>query len=135
MNNAWMKARQTKFAAYTIGLRADRGGGGGRREFSRQPLQQELRHDFGQQKFTLSDQTLKIAKNLKQPVTITYWDQPTKFQGAHDLLDRYKNLSPKIDVEVHGYRQEADAGHGGRREDAGDHFRQRRQQAAGSQDR
>ena len=32
-------------------------------------------------------------------MTITYWDQPTEFQGAHDLLDRYKNLSPKIDVQ------------------------------------
>jgi ABC-type uncharacterized transport system involved in gliding motility auxiliary subunit len=49
-------------------------------------------------KFTLSDQTIKIAKNLQQPVTITYWDQPTKFKVAGDLLDRYKNLSPKIDV-------------------------------------
>jgi len=49
-------------------------------------------------KFTLSDQTIKIAKNLQQPVTITYWDQPTKFKAAQDLLDRYKNLSPKIDV-------------------------------------
>jgi ABC-type uncharacterized transport system involved in gliding motility auxiliary subunit len=49
--------------------------------------------------FTLSDQTVKIAKNLQQPLTITYWDQPTKFKGAQDLLDRYKNLSPKIDVQ------------------------------------
>ena len=49
-------------------------------------------------KFTLSDQTIKIAKNLQQPLTITYWDQPTKFKAAQDLLDRYKNLSPKIDV-------------------------------------
>jgi ABC-type uncharacterized transport system involved in gliding motility auxiliary subunit len=48
--------------------------------------------------FTLSDQTIKIAKNLQQPLTITYWDQPTKFKSAQDLLDRYKNLSPKIDV-------------------------------------
>ena len=49
--------------------------------------------------FTLSDQTVKIVKNLPQPLKITYWDQPTKFQGAHDLLDRYKNLSSKIDVQ------------------------------------
>jgi ABC-type uncharacterized transport system involved in gliding motility auxiliary subunit len=49
--------------------------------------------------FTLSDQTVKIAKNLQQPLTITYWDQPTKFKPAQDLLDRYKNLSPKIDVQ------------------------------------
>jgi ABC-type uncharacterized transport system involved in gliding motility auxiliary subunit len=49
--------------------------------------------------FTLSDQTIKIAKNLQQPLKITYWDQPTKFTAARDLLDRYKNLSPKIDVQ------------------------------------
>ncbi len=49
--------------------------------------------------FTLSDQTVKIAKNLQQPLVITYWDQPTKFKPAQDLLDRYKNLSPKIDVQ------------------------------------
>jgi ABC-type uncharacterized transport system involved in gliding motility auxiliary subunit len=48
--------------------------------------------------FTLSDQTVKIVKNLQQPLTITYWDQPTKFKAAQDLLDRYKNLSPKVDV-------------------------------------
>src|SRR5271163_1372526 len=48
--------------------------------------------------FTLSDQTIKIAKNLQQPLAITYWDQPTKFKPAQDLLDRYKNLSTKIDV-------------------------------------
>src|SRR5579871_4753351 len=50
-------------------------------------------------RYTLSDQTEKIAKNLKADVTITYWDQPNKFPSAHDLLDRYKNLSSKIDVQ------------------------------------
>jgi ABC-type uncharacterized transport system involved in gliding motility auxiliary subunit len=50
-------------------------------------------------RYTLSDQTAKIARNLKQGVTITYWDQPSKFPGAHDLLDRYANLSSKIDVQ------------------------------------
>lgn len=50
-------------------------------------------------KFTLSEQTDKIAKNLKQDVTITYWGQPSGFQQAHDLLDRYQNLSHKIDVK------------------------------------
>jgi len=49
-------------------------------------------------KFTLSDQTEKIAKSLKQDITITYWGQPSGFTDARDLLDRYKNLSSKIDV-------------------------------------
>ncbi|HEY4364836.1 MAG TPA: GldG family protein [Bryobacteraceae bacterium] len=58
-----------------------------------------LSHDFTlSKKFTLSDQTEKIAKNLKQDVGITYWGQPQNFQQAKDLLDRYKNLSSKIDV-------------------------------------
>ncbi|MGA3190167.1 MAG: GldG family protein [Bryobacteraceae bacterium] len=49
--------------------------------------------------FTLSDQTVKILKNLQQPLTITYWDQPTKFKPAQDLLDRYQNLSTKVNVQ------------------------------------
>ena len=49
-------------------------------------------------RFTLSDQTAKIASNLKQDVIISYWDQPAKFTQARDLLDRYKNLSSRIDV-------------------------------------
>ena len=49
-------------------------------------------------RFTLSEQTLKISKGLTQPVTITYWDKSTNFQGAHDLLDRYSNLSSKINI-------------------------------------
>src|SRR5579863_7505081 len=50
-------------------------------------------------KFTLSEQTEKIAKNLTQDVTITYWGQPSGFTQAHDLLDRYQNLSHKINVD------------------------------------
>jgi ABC-type uncharacterized transport system involved in gliding motility auxiliary subunit len=49
-------------------------------------------------RFTLSEQTEKIAKNLQQDVAITYWGQPTGFTEAKDLLDRYQNLSSKIDV-------------------------------------
>lgn len=49
--------------------------------------------------FTLSEQTEKIAKNLTQDVKITYWGQSSAFTTAHDLLDRYQNLSHKIDVE------------------------------------
>ncbi len=42
---------------------------------------------------------VKIAKNLQQPLTITYWGSADKFKPAQDRLDRYKNLSPKIDVQ------------------------------------
>jgi ABC-type uncharacterized transport system involved in gliding motility auxiliary subunit len=96
-NNSWLKARQTKFAAYTavyvlivlavlvvLNFLANR---------------YDKTYDTTSNKqFTLSDQTIKIVKNLKQDVSISYWDLPTQFQAAHDLLDRYKDLSPKIDV-------------------------------------
>jgi len=98
MNSSWMKARQTKYAAYTavyvLIVVAVVGGV----NFLANRYNKSV-DTTSSKKFTLSDQTEKIAKNLKQPVTITYWDQPTKFQAAHDLLDRYKNLSSKIDVQ------------------------------------
>src|ERR1700691_2116882 len=97
-NTSWMKARQTKFAAYTavyvlivlavvgvLNFLANR--------------YNKTYDTTSSKQFTLSDQTVKIAKNLKQDVTISYWDQPTQFAAARDLLDRYKNLSTRIDVQ------------------------------------
>src|SRR5437667_7077181 len=48
---------------------------------------------------SLSDQTAKIAKGLKQDATITYFNQSTRFQQGKDLLDQYTNLSPKVHVK------------------------------------
>jgi ABC-type uncharacterized transport system involved in gliding motility auxiliary subunit len=50
-------------------------------------------------RFTLSDQTKKVAGELKQDVTISYFDRANGMQGAKDLLDRYQNLSPKIHIQ------------------------------------
>ncbi|HEY1925144.1 MAG TPA: GldG family protein [Candidatus Acidoferrum sp.] len=50
-------------------------------------------------RYSLSEQTAKIVKGLKEPATITYYDQSTHFQTAKDQLDQYANLSPKIHVE------------------------------------
>ena len=50
-------------------------------------------------RYSLSEQTAKIVKELKQPATITYYDQSTHFQQAKDQLDQYANLSPKIHVD------------------------------------
>ena len=98
MNSGWMKARQTKFALYAVVYTLIVVAVVGAVNF----LANRYNKSYDatkNKKFTLSDQTLKIAKNLKQDVQITYWDKATAFQGAHDLLDRYKNLSPKIDVQ------------------------------------
>jgi gliding motility-associatede transport system auxiliary component len=50
-------------------------------------------------KYTLSDQTAKVVKNIPGDLTITYWDRPANFSNAQDLFDRYKGLSPKVTVE------------------------------------
>ena len=50
-------------------------------------------------RFSLSDQTLKILHDLKNDATITYFDKPTGFPGAKDLLDRYSNASGKVHVK------------------------------------
>jgi ABC-type uncharacterized transport system involved in gliding motility auxiliary subunit len=50
-------------------------------------------------RYSLSDQTIKIVKGLKQDATITYFDQSTRFQQAKDQLDLYANVSPKVHVE------------------------------------
>jgi ABC-type uncharacterized transport system involved in gliding motility auxiliary subunit len=96
-NNSWMKARQTKFAAYTAVYILIVVAVVGVLNFLTNRYNKTYDTTTSKQ-FTLSDQTEKIAKNLKQDVSISYWDQPTQFQAAHDLLDRYKNLSPKINV-------------------------------------
>ena len=50
-------------------------------------------------RYSLSEQTAKIVKGLKQTATITYFDQSTNFLKAKDTLDQYANLSPKVKVE------------------------------------
>jgi ABC-type uncharacterized transport system involved in gliding motility auxiliary subunit len=50
-------------------------------------------------RYSLSEQTAKIVKGLKQDATIIYFDQTTRFPRAKDLLGEYSNLSPKIHVD------------------------------------
>ncbi len=95
--NSWLQARQTKFAAYTAVYVLIVLAVLGVLNFLANRYDKTFDATASKQ-FTLSDQTIKIARDLKQDVTITYWDQPTRFQPARDLLDRYKILSPKINV-------------------------------------
>ena len=50
-------------------------------------------------RFSLSDQTKKVVGDLKQDVTIEYFDRSTGMQNAKDLLDRYAILSPKVQIQ------------------------------------
>jgi ABC-type uncharacterized transport system involved in gliding motility auxiliary subunit len=94
---SWLRARQTKYAAYAaiyilviLAIVTVVNVLGNRYPKS---------HDFtANKRYTLSDQTDKIIKGLKQDATITDFDQTTKFAQAKDLLDQYSSLSTKVHV-------------------------------------
>lgn len=50
-------------------------------------------------RYSLSEQTIKIVKGLKQDATITYFARSTEYAQAKDQLDLYANLSHKIHVK------------------------------------
>lgn len=50
-------------------------------------------------RYSLSEQTEKIVRELKQDVTMTFFDRTDRFASAKDLLDRYANLSPRLKIE------------------------------------
>jgi len=98
MPSQWLKARQTRFAAYAatytlvviaavvvVNILAYR--------------YSKSYDSTSNKRYSLSDQTAKIVKGLKQNATITYFDQSTRFREGKDLLDQYANLSPKVHVE------------------------------------
>ena len=98
MNLALLKARQTKYASYAgvyivvvlaivtiANVLANR--------------YVKTYDATSNKRFSLSDQTVKIVKGLKQDAKLTYFDQSTRFQQAKDQLDLYANLSPKVHVE------------------------------------
>jgi ABC-type uncharacterized transport system involved in gliding motility auxiliary subunit len=98
MANQWVKARQTKYAAYAatyilvviavivvVNVLADR--------------YNKSYDATANKRYSLSEQTAKIVKGLKQDATITYFNQSTRFRDGKDLLEEYKNLSSKVKVE------------------------------------
>jgi ABC-type uncharacterized transport system involved in gliding motility auxiliary subunit len=48
--------------------------------------------------FSLSAQTVKIIKGLRQPVTLYVFDRAESFKARKDLLSLYSSASPKITV-------------------------------------
>ncbi len=94
----FLKARQTKYAAYAgtyiavvLAILA-----------TANVLANRYDKSFdatSNKRYSLSDQTVKIVKGLKQDATITYFDGPRGFAPAKDQLDLYSNLSPKVHVK------------------------------------
>jgi ABC-type uncharacterized transport system involved in gliding motility auxiliary subunit len=98
MASHWLKARQTKYAAYAAtyilvviavvviaNVLADR--------------YNKSYDATANKRYSLSEQTAKIVKGLKRDATITYFNQSGRFRDGKDLLDEYANLSPKVHVK------------------------------------
>ena len=98
MASQWLKARQTKYAVYAAtyiliviaavvvaNVLADR--------------YNKSYDATANKRYSLSEQTAKIVKGLKQNAVITYFNQSTHFREGKDILDQYANLSPKVQVK------------------------------------
>jgi ABC-type uncharacterized transport system involved in gliding motility auxiliary subunit len=98
VNTKFLQARQTRYAAYaatyilivlgvlsTINVLANR--------------YNKAYDTTSNKRYSLSDQTAKIVKGLKQDANITYFAQSSRFREARDQLDLYANLSPKVHVK------------------------------------
>jgi ABC-type uncharacterized transport system involved in gliding motility auxiliary subunit len=97
MASQWLQARQTKYGAYAgvyllvvftilvvVNVLANR--------------YNKSFDTTSNKRYSLSEQTQKIVKGLKQNATITYYNQSTHFAEGKDLLDEYANLSPKVRI-------------------------------------
>jgi ABC-type uncharacterized transport system involved in gliding motility auxiliary subunit len=94
----WLKAKQTKYAAYVTVYVLVVLGVIGAVNFLAQRHNRSL-DTTSNKRFSLADQSVKVVRELKEDVKITYFDRTSNFQNARDLLDRYDNLSPKLSVE------------------------------------
>lgn len=94
----WVKARQTRYTAYATFYVLIVLGVLGTLNYLANRYTKSY-DTTANKRFTLSDQTTKIVKELKDDIRITYFDKADNFQRAKDLLDRYNTLSPKLHVD------------------------------------
>src|SRR3954447_18064663 len=107
--SSWIAARQTRFGAYATVYILIVLGALGLANWLAQRYNKSV-DTTSNKRFSLSDQTDKVVKNLKQDVKITYWDKTSEFQKAKDLLDRYDTLSTKLSVDyVDPYKKPQEA--------------------------
>lgn len=98
MNSDWLKTRQTKYTAYAGAYILVIIAVLGAVNFLANRYDKSF-DTTANKAFSLSDQTIKVVKALKNDVHITYFDEQTRFPAARDLLDRYSSLSPKMHVD------------------------------------
>ena len=97
MQSDWIKTRQTKYTLYVTVYLVVIVAVLGAANWLANRHNKSFDSTTGK-KFSLSDQTIKVVKELKQDVTITDYDKTSAFTTARDLLDRYGNLSPKLHI-------------------------------------
>jgi len=98
MSFDWIKTRQTRYTAYiTLYILIIIGVLGMVNWLANR--HNKTYDSTANKRFSLSDQTEKVVKNLKQDVKIKYFDKTSEFGRARDLLDRYGNLSGKLSVD------------------------------------
>ncbi|RPI17751.1 MAG: hypothetical protein EHM65_02825 [Acidobacteriales bacterium] len=97
MRFGWMKARQTKYAAYVtvyflvvVAILVAANWLANRHNKSYDST--------ANKRFSLSAQTEKVVRGLTQDAKITLYDRTSQFTAARDLLDRYDNLATKLTV-------------------------------------
>jgi ABC-type uncharacterized transport system involved in gliding motility auxiliary subunit len=97
MQSDWIKTRQTKYTLYVtlylLVIIAVLGAANWLANRHNKSID-----STSNKKFSLSDQTIKVVKNLTKDVTITDYDKTSAFTTSRDLLDRYANLSTKLHV-------------------------------------
>src|SRR5208283_1735528 len=98
MQADWIKARQTKYSAYSTVYILVILAVLGVANFLANRYDKSYDSTANKQ-FSLSDQTIKAVKNLKKDVTVSYFGETTQFPQARDLLGRYASLSPKFKVD------------------------------------
>src|SRR5579864_229951 len=97
MNTEWLQARQTRYGAYLVTYLVIVIAVLGATNWLANRHNKSY-DSTSNKRFSLSEQTAKVAKNLPRDVTITYFDKTTEFGRARDLLDRYGNLSTKLRI-------------------------------------
>src|SRR3954470_12462141 len=98
MASQWLKARRTRYVAYAtiyvlVVIAA---------VVVANVLADRYNKSFdatSNKRYSLSEQTAKIVKGLKQDAKITYFNQSTRFFEGKDLLEEYKNLSSNVKVQ------------------------------------
>jgi ABC-type uncharacterized transport system involved in gliding motility auxiliary subunit len=98
VNTQLLKARQTKYAAYAVVYILV--------VIAAVAIANVLVNRYNKsydatsnKRYSLSDQTAKIVRGVKQDATITYFDQGARFPHAKDLLSEYADLSSKVHVQ------------------------------------